>query len=183
VKIVTDYRTETSLRNGCNDILKVNFLSYTVLLRISIVSNSEYFPSETCLVQADCVNLLVKYYHEARRGVYMASMDEEVHGNRTDDGSSSRGHERSSSVRALDIKSRTRCGARCCLCFDPLPIQDISVIVFYCCHAYHLSCLEGGLDSMRSNSNQDSDSGTDDEDGSPSGQSRMRCVLCTTAAA
>jgi len=134
------------------------------------------------LVQADCVNLLVKYYHEARRGVYMASMDEEVHGNRVDDGSS-RASERSSSVRALDIKSRTRCGARCCLCFDPLPIQDISVIVFYCCHAYHLSCLEGGLDLMRSNSNQDSDNGSDDEDGSPSGESRMRCVLCTTAAA
>ncbi|KAG2575633.1 hypothetical protein PVAP13_7KG377500 [Panicum virgatum] len=153
VKIVTDYRTETSLRNGCNDILK-----------------------------ADCVNLLVKYYHEARRGVYMASMDEEVHGNRVDDGSS-RASERSSSVRALDIKSRTRCGARCCLCFDPLPIQDISVIVFYCCHAYHLSCLEGGLDLMRSNSNQDSDNESDDEDGSPSGGSRMRCVLCTTAAA
>ncbi|CAL5024780.1 unnamed protein product [Urochloa decumbens] len=153
VKIVTDYRTETSLRNGCNDILK-----------------------------ADCVNLLVKYYHEARRGVYMASMNEEVHGNRVDDGSS-RASERSSSVRALDIKSRTRCGARCCLCFDPLPIQDISVIVFYCCHAYHLSCLEGGLDLMRSNSNQDSDNGSDDEDGSPSGESRMRCVLCTTAAA
>ncbi|KAK8456416.1 hypothetical protein SEVIR_3G019800v4 [Setaria viridis] len=153
VKIVTDYRTETSLRNGCNDILK-----------------------------ADCVNLLVKYYHEARRGVYMASMDEEVHGNRVDDGSS-RANERSSSVRALDIKSRTRCGARCCLCFDPLPIQDISVILFYCCHAYHLSCLEGGLDLMRSNSNQDTDNGSDDEDGSPSGESRMRCVLCTTASA
>nr|CAB3488657.1 unnamed protein product [Digitaria exilis] len=153
VKIVTDYRTETSLRNGCNDILK-----------------------------ADCVNLLVKYYHEARRGVYMASMDEEVHGNKVDDGSS-RASERSSTVRSLDIKSRTRCGARCCLCFDPLPIQDISVIVFYCCHAYHLSCLEGGLDLMRSNSNQDSDDGSDDEDGSPSGESRMRCVLCTTAAA
>ncbi|KAJ1273442.1 hypothetical protein BS78_06G280800 [Paspalum vaginatum] len=151
VKIVTDYRTETSLRNGCNDILK-----------------------------ADCVNLLVKYYHEARRGVYMASMDEEAHGNRTDDGSS-RGNERSSSVRPLDIKSRTRCGARCCLCFDPLPIQDISVILFYCCHAYHLSCLEGGLDLMRSNSNQDNENDLDDEDGSPSGQSRMRCVLCTTA--
>ncbi|OEL19378.1 Vacuolar protein sorting-associated protein 41-like protein [Dichanthelium oligosanthes] len=153
VKIVTDYRTETSLRNGCNDILK-----------------------------ADCVNLLVKYYHEARRGVYMTSMDEEVHGNRVAD-ESSRASERSSSVRALDIKSRTRCGARCCLCFDPLPIQDISVIVFYCCHAYHLSCLEGGLDSMKSNSNQDSDNGSEDEDGSPSAESRIRCVLCTTAAA
>ncbi|XP_062184439.1 vacuolar protein sorting-associated protein 41 homolog isoform X1 [Phragmites australis] len=178
VKIVTDYRTETSLRNGCNDILKVNSLWFTTLL---------FHPSEnlsvchTCLLQADCVNLLVKYYHEARRGVYMASMDEEVHGNRVDDGSL-RASERSS-VRALDIKSRTRCGARCCLCFDPLPIQDISAIVFYCCHAYHLSCLEGGLDLMRSNSNQDSDNGSDDADGSPSGESRMRCVLCTTAAA
>ncbi|ONM50859.1 Vacuolar protein sorting-associated protein 41-like protein [Zea mays] len=39
VKIMAGYRTETSLRNGCIDILK-----------------------------ADCVNLLVKYYHEARRG-------------------------------------------------------------------------------------------------------------------
>lgn len=63
------------------------------------------------------------------------------------------------------------------------PEQDINVIVFYCCHAYHLSCLEGGLDLMRSNSNQDSDNESDDEDGSPSGGSRMRCVLCTTAAA
>ncbi|KAL5213790.1 hypothetical protein ABZP36_002942 [Zizania latifolia] len=154
VKIVTDYRTETSLRHGCNDILK-----------------------------ADCVNLLVKYYHEARRGVYMASMDEEVTGTRVDEGSS-RATERSSSVRALEIKSRTRCGARCCLCFDPLSIQDISVIVFHCCHAYHLSCLEGGLDLMKSNSSsQDSDEGSEDGDGTPSGESRMRCVLCTTAAA
>jgi hypothetical protein len=151
VKIVTDYRTETSLRHGCNDILK-----------------------------ADCVNLLVKYYHEARRGVYMASMDEEVTGTRVAEGSS-RANERSSSLRALEIKSRTRCGARCCLCFDPLSIQDISVIVFYCCHAYHTSCLEGGLDLMKSNSStQDSD---EDDEGTPSGESRMRCVLCTTAAA
>ncbi|KQJ85257.1 vacuolar protein sorting-associated protein 41 homolog [Brachypodium distachyon] len=153
VKIVTDYRTETSLRNGCNDILK-----------------------------ADCVNLLVKYYHEARRGVCMASLDEEV-GTRIDEGSSRTG-DRSSSLRTLEIKSRTRCGARCCLCFDPLSIQDISAIVFYCCHAYHLSCLEGGLDSMKANNNaRDSDEGSEDDDGSPSGESRMRCVLCTTAAA
>uniref|UniRef100_A0A0D9XYG1 Vacuolar protein sorting-associated protein 41 homolog n=2 Tax=Leersia perrieri TaxID=77586 RepID=A0A0D9XYG1_9ORYZ len=154
VKIVTDYRTETSLRHGCNDILK-----------------------------ADCVNLLVKYYHEARRGVYMVSMDEEVTGTRVDEGSS-RVNERSSSLRALEIKSRTRCGARCCLCFDPLSIQDISVIVFYCCHAYHTSCLEGGLDLMKSNSStHNSDEGSDNDDGTPSGESRMRCVLCTTAAA
>jgi vacuolar protein sorting-associated protein 41 len=177
VKIVTDYRTETSLRNGCNDILKVIF----GLLPSSINYPSEFLSgSKTCLVQADCVNLLVKYYHEARCGVYMASMDEEAHGNRADDGSS-RASDRSTNVRALDIKSRTRCGARCCLCFDPLPTQDISVIVFYCCHAYHLSCLEGGLDLMKSNSNQDTDNGSDDDVGSPSAGSRMRCVLCTTA--
>ncbi|KAF7012224.1 hypothetical protein CFC21_026438 [Triticum aestivum] len=154
VKIVTDYRTETSLRHGCNDILK-----------------------------ADCVNLLVKYYHEARRGVCMASMDEEAQGARVNEGSSRTG-DRSSTLRNLEMKSRTRCGARCCLCFDPLSIQDMSFIVFYCCHAYHQSCLEGGLDSMKSNSNaRDSDEGSEDDDGSPSGESRMRCVLCTTAAA
>ncbi|VAH54201.1 unnamed protein product [Triticum turgidum subsp. durum] len=124
VKIVTDYRTETSLRHGCNDILK-----------------------------ADCVNLLVKYYHEARRGVCMASMDEEAQGARVNEGSSRTG-DRSSTLRNLEMKSRTR------------------------------SCLEGGLDSMKSNSNaRDSDDGSEDDEGSPSGESRMRCVLCTTAAA
>ncbi|PWZ03985.1 Vacuolar protein sorting-associated protein 41 [Zea mays] len=50
VKIMTGYQTETSLRNGCIDILK-----------------------------ADCVNLLVKYYHEARRGgTHGKHMDEET---------------------------------------------------------------------------------------------------------
>ena len=112
----------------------------------------------------------------------MATMDEEAHGARVDEGSSRTG-ERSSSLRNLEIKSRTRCGARCCLCFDPLSIQDISVIVFYCCHAYHQSCLEGGLDSMKSKNNtRSSDEDSDDDDGSPSGESKMRCVLCTTAA-
>jgi hypothetical protein len=62
------YRTETSLRNGCIDMLKVCFLSYTMLPHISTVSNFGYFSFETCFVQADYVNLLVKYYHEARRG-------------------------------------------------------------------------------------------------------------------
>jgi hypothetical protein len=154
VKIVTDYRTETSLRNGCNDILKT-----------------------------DCVNLLVKYYQEARRGVCMATMDEEAQGTtRADEGSSRIGERSSTSLRSLEIKSRTRCGARCCLCFDPLSIQDISIIVFYCCHAYHQSCLEGGLDSMKSTA-RDSDEDSEDDDGSPSAESKMRCVLCTTAAA
>ncbi|XLR53559.1 hypothetical protein S83_004231 [Arachis hypogaea] len=44
VKIITDYMTETLLRHGCNDILK-----------------------------ADCVNLLIKYYKEARHGISLGS--------------------------------------------------------------------------------------------------------------
>ena len=45
VKIVTDYRTETSLRNGCNDILKVNTFLVYHLLYLSPIWNSEYFPN------------------------------------------------------------------------------------------------------------------------------------------
>jgi hypothetical protein len=113
----------------------------------------------------------------------MATMDEEAQGTtRADEGSSRIGERSSTSLRSLEIKSRTRCGARCCLCFDPLSIQDISIIVFYCCHAYHQSCLEGGLDSMKSTA-RDSDEDSEDDDGSPSAESKMRCVLCTTAAA
>ncbi|KAL0460606.1 UNVERIFIED_CONTAM: Vacuolar protein sorting-associated protein 41 [Sesamum latifolium] len=48
VKIITDYRTETSLRHGCNDILK-----------------------------ADCVNLLIKYYKEARRAICLSNEEDE----------------------------------------------------------------------------------------------------------
>jgi hypothetical protein len=49
VKIVTDYRTETSLRNGCNDILKVYFLLYTVLLHASTISNFGHFHPKLAL--------------------------------------------------------------------------------------------------------------------------------------
>uniref|UniRef100_A0A453DEF4 Vacuolar protein sorting-associated protein 41 homolog n=2 Tax=Aegilops tauschii subsp. strangulata TaxID=200361 RepID=A0A453DEF4_AEGTS len=37
VKIVTDYRTETSLRHGCNDILKVSHLHFTTLVYLSSI--------------------------------------------------------------------------------------------------------------------------------------------------
>ncbi|XP_078448521.1 vacuolar protein sorting 41 [Wolffia australiana] len=99
IKIITDYRTETSLRQGCNDILK-----------------------------ADVVNLLIKYYKEARRAVYMGSMEGEKN------------------------------SVRCCLCLDRLSRQDSGVVVFFCCHAYHLPCLTSGAAAT------------------------TRCVLCTTAA-
>ncbi|KAL1155212.1 hypothetical protein V6Z11_A08G008900 [Gossypium hirsutum] len=161
VKIITDYRTETSLRHGCNDILK-----------------------------ADCVDLLVKYYKEARRAVYLSNEEDDTRSKRDASGASLP-IEKTSSVRNMVVKSKTRGGGRCCLCFDPFSIQNVSVIVFFCCHAYHTTCL---TDSTDSNSNKkgtgptsqepygyDNDDDEDEED-DQAGDPRMRCILCTTAA-
>lgn len=150
VKIITDYRTETSLRHGCNDILK-----------------------------ADCVNLLIKYYNEAKRGVYLGSAEEGMLEKRREHPSSSSA-ERSSSIRMTELKSKTRGEGRCCLCFDPFSIQNLSVIVFFCCHAYHVPCLMEGSDSLNGGSGMD-DEDTGDEDDDRAGGPRLRCVLCTTA--
>ncbi|KAH0667020.1 hypothetical protein KY285_028226 [Solanum tuberosum] len=170
VKIVTDYRTETSLRHGCNDILK-----------------------------ADCMNLLVKYYKEAKRGVCLS---DEV-----DDASSRRGEksvshlgERTMSMKSVEVKSKTRGGGRCCICFDPFSILNVSIIAFFCCHAYHTTCLmessisiggnkEAGVAAQRTASYDEYANGVNDdyedeeeEEDATSGALRMRCILCTTAA-
>ncbi|XP_077247070.1 vacuolar protein sorting 41 [Tasmannia lanceolata] len=157
VKIITDYRTETSLRHGCNDILK-----------------------------ADCVNLLVKYFKEARRGVYLTSEEEEGRAKR-DDNSGTQVTERSANARTVELKSRTRGGGRCCMCFDPLSIQNLSVIIFFCCHAYHITCLTGSSDSANVSVHSpsavpESNSDEEDDENIQSGGSRVRCILCTTAA-
>ncbi|KAG6629735.1 vacuolar protein sorting-associated protein 41 homolog isoform X2 [Carya illinoinensis] len=167
VKIITDYRTETSLRHGCNDILK-----------------------------ADSVNLLVKYYKEAIHGIYLSSEEDEARAKRNDS-MASQAYVRSSNVRTLEVKSKTKGGARCCMCFDPFSIQNVSVIVFFCCHAYHMTCL---MDSSYNVSGRKGSGATypepvveyeyetgdvddgDDDDGSQSDAHRMRCILCTTAA-
>lgn len=39
VKIITDYRTETSLRHGCNDILKVHYFRLPFSLKTKITHN------------------------------------------------------------------------------------------------------------------------------------------------
>ncbi|RVX19935.1 Vacuolar protein sorting-associated protein 41-like [Vitis vinifera] len=111
VKIITDYRTETSLRHGCNDILK-----------------------------ADCVNLLVKYYKEARHAIYLSNEEDEARAKRGDS-RASQATERPLSMKTMEVKSKTRGGGRCCMCFDPFSIQNVSVIAFFCCHAYHMNCL------------------------------------------
>ncbi|XP_062171764.1 vacuolar protein sorting-associated protein 41 homolog [Alnus glutinosa] len=167
VKIITDYRTETSLRHGCNDILK-----------------------------ADCVNLLVKYYKEARHGIYLSNEEDEARAKRNDSGAF-QATEKSSSVRTMEVKSKTSGGARCCMCFDPFSIQNVSVIVFFCCHAYHKTCLMDSTYNISGNKgsgatsrepvveyeydNGDLDDNDDDDD-SQSRAYHMRCILCTTAA-
>ncbi|KAJ0663789.1 putative chromatin regulator PHD family [Helianthus annuus] len=103
--------------------------------------------------------------------------------------------ERAPVLKSMDAKSKTRASGRCCICFDSLSIQGASMIVFFCCHAYHLHCLTDstnnittkkgtGVTSSNSYANGDYIEDEDDENDqdTPSGGSQMRCVLCTTAA-
>nr|GMD71306.1 vacuolar protein sorting-associated protein 41 homolog [Ipomoea batatas] len=166
VKIVTDYRTETSLRHGCNDILK-----------------------------ADCVNLLIKYYKEAKRGIHLSDEVDEARSKRGEQRASNL-VDRSLSIKSMEVKSKTRGGGRCCICFDPFSIQSVSIIAFFCCHAYHLTCLMESTNSVSSkkgaavpsqgaSSYYEYDNGEADEDedeDTSSGAPQMRCILCTTAA-
>ncbi|KAL1558191.1 Vacuolar protein sorting-associated protein 41 [Salvia divinorum] len=166
VKIITDYRTETSLRHGCNDILK-----------------------------ADCVNLLIKCYKEARRAIYLGNEEDESHNKSSNKNSASQPAKRSASVRTTEVKSKSRCGARCCICFDPFSIQDVAIYAFFCCHAYHETCLSDSIISIsrqtkpatpppRDNLQYYSDNGddNDDDDDDSVDDARIRCILCTTAA-
>lgn len=166
VKIVTDYRTETSLRHGCNDILK-----------------------------ADCVNLLIKYYKEAKRGIHLSDEVDEARSKRGEQRASNL-VDRSLSIKSMEVKSKTRGGGRCCICFDPFSMQSVSIIAFFCCHAYHLTCLMESTNSVSSkkgaaapsqgaSSYYEYDNGEVDEDedeDTSSGAPQMRCILCTTAA-
>ncbi|KAL1544094.1 Vacuolar protein sorting-associated protein 41 [Salvia divinorum] len=167
VKIITDYRTETSLRHGCNDILK-----------------------------ADCVNLLIKCYKEARRAIYLGNEEDESHNKSDKKDKASRPAKRSVSVRTMEVKSKSRCGARCCICFDPFSIQDVAIYAFFCCHAYHETCLSDSIISISRQTkpatrpsqgdlpyyseNGDNDDHDDDDDSVD--DARVRCILCTTAA-
>ena len=146
-------------------------------------------------LQADTVNLLVKYYNEARHGIYLSNEEDEIRGKRSEN-KIFQSIQESVSARMMEVKSKTRGGARCCICFDPFSIQNMSVIVFFCCHAYHETCLiesTSNLDAKKgsgetrhdSTSDFDYDNGEfedDDEDDTDAGGPRMRCILCTTAA-
>lgn len=143
--------------------------------------------------QADCVNLLVKYYKEARHAIYLSNEEDEARAKRGDS-RASQATEGPLSMKTMEVKSKTRGGGRCCMCFDPFSIQNVSVIAFFCCHAYHMNCLmdstysvsgkQGkGASSQETASDYDEyDNSVDGEDDASSGAPRMRCILCTTAA-
>lgn len=104
--------------------------------------------------------------------------------------------EKSQSLRAMEMKSKTRGGGRCCICFDPFYIQNVSVIVFFCCHGYHTTCLTDSYYTNGSKENEATsheaemydgyngyaDDASDDNEETKSSGPRMRCILCTTAA-
>ncbi|KAL8130077.1 hypothetical protein V2J09_019232 [Rumex salicifolius] len=118
-------RTETSLRQGCNEILK-----------------------------ADSIHLLVKYYKEARHAIYLSNEEEETRAKRDESRSAESMGRVSSSMRNVEVKSKSRGGGRCCMCFDPLSIQDVSVIIFFCCHSYHLTCYMDSSNSISTDKEQ-----------------------------
>lgn len=145
--------------------------------------------------QADCVNLLIKYYKEAKRGIHLSDEVDEARSKRGEQRASNL-VDRSLSIKSMEVKSKTRGGGRCCICFDPFSMQSVSIIAFFCCHAYHLTCLMESTNSVSSkkgaaapsqgaSSYYEYDNGEVDEDedeDTSSGAPQMRCILCTTAA-
>lgn len=151
------------------------------------------------------MNLLVKCFNEARRGVCLSNEEDDSRGKREDNNRSISQRmvvDKSLSIKMTEVKSKTRGDTRCCMCFDPVSIRGDTVVVFFCCHAYHMTCLMDAAFTDSTNKTAKGSSGygygydngveeedTEDEeeddsnDGDRSGRSRLRCILCTTAAA
>ncbi|KAJ7513739.1 hypothetical protein O6H91_23G012400 [Diphasiastrum complanatum] len=187
VKIITDYRTETSLRHGCNSILKT-----------------------------DCVDLLVRYYAEARHAIHVGGKDDMTEGPYNN---WSGADQDSSLVESkTDLKGGSKSGrilskmggsGRCCICLDSVALQNVAVIAFFCTHAYHITCLnntfgqQGSLPPAKQHKNlyasKSELSGKENsgklydrsffEDSKDEGEdfeaktSTVSCILCTAAAA
>uniref|UniRef100_A0A162A733 Vacuolar protein sorting-associated protein 41 homolog n=1 Tax=Daucus carota subsp. sativus TaxID=79200 RepID=A0A162A733_DAUCS len=140
IKIIKDYRTETSLRRGCNNILK-----------------------------GDIINLLIKYYEDARRAIYMSNEEDEVRSTRDDDTASNL-MERSRNMKTMDIKSKTRAGGRTCL-LDSANTVDEKKTPAPTSHedAWYYEYEKSDPDNV------------DDNNINTLGSPQMRCILCTTA--
>ncbi|KAL2623253.1 hypothetical protein R1flu_003458 [Riccia fluitans] len=182
VKIITDYRTETSLRRGCNEILK-----------------------------ADCVDLLVRYYDEARHAIRVGGSDNGLKGQSNGQNGAiptapTMNLVNSGNLRGTKtgrISSTISGSGLCCICLDPVALQNVAVVAFFCSHAYHVTCLNdtSGIRSQGPDAKKEVskdlafrigqglstaslyDHGDEEEEEGESGSPPMRCILCTTASA
>lgn len=94
----------------------------------------------------------------------------------------------------MKVKPKIRGGARCCMCFDPFSIHNVNIYVFFCCHAYHETCLIDSINSLSVSKKKPAPTPTQDElsfykyeNDDDAGEeehddAQMRCILCTTAA-
>lgn len=138
----------------------------------------------------------MRYYDEARHAVRVGGSEYDM--KKSDEPSLNGGD--SIKVSAASLSRTNKAGGkggrmptnyggsgRCCICFDPVALQNVAVVAFFCTHAYHETCLNdtsgilpsdesGGLRRAGSNMN---DIGTYDDTPDPA---PMRCILCTTAA-
>lgn len=132
---------------------------------------------------------MVKYYKEARHAICLSNEEDEARTKR-DDKRTVESLTKAPSLRNMDLKSKTKAGGRCCICFDPFSIQNVSVVIFFCCHAYHLTCYTDSLSTFsdeKETRDGSLDSEYDEYDEEENGEnesdsSRMRCILCTNAA-
>lgn len=142
------------------------------------------------------MNLLIKCFKEATRGMCISNEENETLSKRDETKMSGSVH-RAPGMKSMEIKSKTRGSGRCCMCFDPFPIQDVNVVVFFCSHGYHATCLMESIVSTTSKKEQktsakeaviyyEDENGyvdeDEDEEAGPSGAPKLRCILCTTAA-
>ncbi|GBG66483.1 hypothetical protein CBR_g63066 [Chara braunii] len=207
VKIITDYGTEMSLRQGCNDILK-----------------------------ADCVTLLIKYFNEARHAIRVgeegsdmtrsspnldrqeskrvgASADPLTTGTNSTGsnclpGTSNPANDGVTGVAASALSTHRQMGGSglCCVCLDPVSSRATPIVVFFCAHAYHLPCLNELRSSiappvqasaasaplplsLSERARRWAGKGTEDEGvekgrngGGQQQEAELRCVICTAAA-
>lgn len=147
------------------------------------------------------MDLLVRYYDEARHAVRVGGSEYDTE--KPDEPSANGGD--SVKVSAASLSRTNKAGGkggrmptnyggsgRCCICFDPVALQNVAVVAFFCTHAYHGTCLNdtsgilpseesgGGLRRSGSHMNDTVTYGSSYDD--PPDPAPMRCILCTTAA-
>lgn len=155
----------------------------------------------------------MRYYHEARHAIRVGGPEGGIDvaasaSNKPASKRISAAAGRTSS-KALNTGRRSNVGGsgRCCICLDPVALQNVAVVAFFCTHAYHITCLNDTSSTARNAGEKASGTARTasgdffigdprldprvgkgfSENGEAAGSSapqgfEMRCILCTTAA-